>query len=114
MSAHEFHGKSDFGRSRDHKRPLGFSLDPLGQSCPQDCPRLGSSAGDAPGDPLGEPLTIGQVGKLIGCSVWTVRQKYVPAGLPHLRSGPNGKLIFYKNQVIHWLLERQRKGAPRT
>ena len=65
-------------------------------------------------DPLGEPLTIGQVGKLIGCSAWTVRQKYVPAGLPHLRSGPNGKLIFYKNQVIHWLLERQRKGAPRT
>ena len=65
-------------------------------------------------DLLGEPLGIQEVGQLIGCSAWTVRQKYVPAGLPHLRSGPNGKLIFYKNQVIHWLLERQRKGAPRT
>jgi hypothetical protein len=114
MSTHEFHGKSDFDRSREHKRSLGFSLDPPGQSYPQDCPSVGSSAGDAPGDPLGEPLTIGQAGKLIGCSAWTVRQKYVPAGLPHLRSGPNGKLIFYKHQVIHWLLERQRKGAPRT
>ena len=65
-------------------------------------------------DLLGEPLGIHEVGQLIGCSAWTVRQKYVPAGLPHLRSGPNGKLIFYKNQVIDWLLERQRKGAPRT
>ncbi len=66
------------------------------------------------GDVLGEPLTIRQVAQLIGCSAWTVRQKYVPAGLPHLRSGPNGKLIFYKNQVIRWLLERQRKGGIRT
>jgi hypothetical protein len=63
---------------------------------------------------LGEPLALGEVGRLIGCSAWTVRQKYVPLGLPHLRSGPNGKLIFYKNQVIRWLLERQRKGVSRT
>ena len=64
-------------------------------------------------DPLGEPLDIREVARLIGCSAWTVRQKYVPMGLPHLRSGPNGKLLFYKNQVIHWLLERQRKGGFR-
>jgi hypothetical protein len=65
------------------------------------------------GEVLGEPLSIRQVANLIGCSAWTVRQKYVPAGLPHLRSTPNGKLIFYKNQVIDWLLERQRKGGKR-
>jgi len=59
---------------------------------------------------LGQPLSIKEAAKLIGCSAWTVRQKYVPLGLPHLRSGPNGKLIFYKNQIIRWLLERQQKG----
>jgi hypothetical protein len=66
------------------------------------------------GNTLGEPLSINEVGRLIGCSAWTVRQKYVPAGLPHFRSGPNGKLIFYKNQIIDWLLERQRKGGMRA
>ena len=62
---------------------------------------------------LGQPLSIREAAKLIGCSSWTVRQKYVPLGLPHLRSGPNGKLIFYKNQIIHWLIERQQKGGFR-
>jgi hypothetical protein len=64
-------------------------------------------------DPLGEPLGIREVARVIGCSPWTVRQKYVPAGLPHLRSEPNGKLVFYKNQVVRWLLERQQKGGIR-
>jgi hypothetical protein len=64
-------------------------------------------------DPLGEPLGLREVARIIGCSPWTVRQKYVPAGLPHLRSGPNGKLIFYKTQVVRWLLERQQKGGIR-
>jgi hypothetical protein len=62
-------------------------------------------------DVLGEPLDMPAVAKLIGCSAWTVRQKYVPAGLPHLRTGPNGKLLFYKNQVIRWLLRQQQKGG---
>jgi len=62
-------------------------------------------------DVLGEPLNMRAVAKLIGCSAWTVRQRYVPAGLPHLRSGPNGKLLFYKNQVIRWLLRQQQKGG---
>ena len=63
---------------------------------------------------LGQPLSIKEAASLIGCSPWTVRQKYVPLGLPHLRSGPNGKLIFYRNQIIRWLLERQQKGGSRT
>jgi hypothetical protein len=65
-------------------------------------------------DVLGQAMGIRETAAVIGCSAWTVRQKYVPAGLPHLRSGPNGKLLFYKNQVIRWLLERQRKGGPRA
>lgn len=62
-------------------------------------------------DPLGQPLGIREIAKLIGCSAWTVRQRYLPQGLPHFRSGPNAKLIFYKNQVIRWLLRQQEKGG---
>jgi hypothetical protein len=61
---------------------------------------------------LGQAMGIREAAALIGCSAWTVRQKHVPAGLPHLRSGPNGKLLFYKNQVIRWLLRQQQKGGP--
>jgi hypothetical protein len=56
-------------------------------------------------------MGIREVAQIIGCSPWTVRQRYLSIGLPHLRSGPNGKLIFYRNQVIHWLLTQQQKGG---
>lgn len=62
-------------------------------------------------DPLGTPLDIRQTAELIGCSVWTVRQKLVARGLPHFRSGPSSKLIFYRNQVIDWLLRQQKQGG---
>jgi hypothetical protein len=62
-------------------------------------------------DPLGEPLTVHEVAKLIGCSAWTVRHRYLSAGIPHIRTGPTGKLIFYKNQIIRWLLREQQKGG---
>jgi hypothetical protein len=83
----------------------------LGQSCPQQYTHPGHGQSIAIIEPLGLPLSIRQVATLIGCSPWTVRHKYVPAGLPHLRIGPNGKLIFYRNQVIHWLLTQQEKGG---
>jgi hypothetical protein len=114
MDTREFDRKSDFRPDRERKHSLEFSAEPLGQSWPKQWPTFERSPGDFSSDPLGLPLTIRQVAGVIGCSAWTVRQKYVPAGLPHLRSGPNGKLIFYKNQVIRWLLERQRKGGIRT
>jgi hypothetical protein len=57
---------------------------------------------------LGPPLSIREVAALIGCSAWTVRQKYVPLGLPHFRTGSTGKLLFYKDQVIRWLLGQQK------
>jgi hypothetical protein len=63
---------------------------------------------------LGAPLSIAQVARLIGCSPWTVRQALLPQGLPHFRSRANGKLIFYEQQVVRWLLRRQRHqgGSP--
>ena len=85
---------------------LGFSRSSPRQSYPQHCPQRP--------DPLGTPLAIRDVARLIGCSAWTVRQSYIPQGLPHLRSGPSGKLIFYREQVVRWILERQQKGGNRT
>lgn len=62
-------------------------------------------------EPLGAPLSIREAAKLIGCSPWTVRQTHVPNGLPCFRSGPNGKLIFYRDQVVAWILFQQQKGG---
>ena len=62
---------------------------------------------------LGPPLSIREVARMIGSSAWTVRQKYVPQGLPCLRSGPSGKLIFFENQVVRWIVAQQQKGGIR-
>jgi len=91
------------------KRMLALSLPRLGHVspglCPTPCPQPASA------DPLGEPLDIRQAADIIGCSVWTVRRKYLPIGVPHFRVGANGKLIFYKSQLIRWLINRQKKGG---
>jgi hypothetical protein len=60
-------------------------------------------------DTLGEPLDISRVATLLGCSAWTVRQRYLPSGLPHFRIAKTGKLIFYRNQVVRWVLEQQER-----
>jgi phage terminase Nu1 subunit (DNA packaging protein) len=64
---------------------------------------------------LGAAMDVKQVAELIGCSAWTVRQKHVKAGLPCFRTGPSGRMIFYRNQVTAWILERQKeqKGGAR-
>jgi hypothetical protein len=82
---------------------LGFPHDSVGQSYPQHYPQVRET--------LGEPMTIRAVARLIGCSAWTVRHRYLPQGIPHLRSGPMGKLIFFRNQVVTWILQQQRKGG---
>ena len=82
---------------------LGFPHDSVGQSYPQHYPQVRET--------LGEPLSIQEVAQVIGCSAWTVRHRYLPQGLPHLRSGPMGKLVFYRNQVVQWILQQQRKGG---
>jgi len=56
---------------------------------------------------LGEPLSIQEVAAMLGCSPWTVRQKYLPQGLPHLRTSAGGRLVFFRLQVIRWILKRQ-------
>jgi|NGEPerStandDraft_6_1074524.scaffolds.fasta_scaffold18152_2 phage terminase Nu1 subunit (DNA packaging protein) len=63
---------------------------------------------------LGEAMTIGQVAELFGCSEWTVRQKLVPAGLPVFRFSPSGKLTFFREQVVAWVLERQNQQQGGT
>jgi hypothetical protein len=90
----------------DGEKPLdylGFSAVSPGQRYPHHYP--------PPQDALGEPLSIRDAAKLLGCSPWTVRHSYLPKGLPHLRSGPLGKLIFFRTQVVRWILERQQKGG---
>src|SRR5580704_19354240 len=87
---------------------LDFPPTEAGHSSPRHCPPRCPQPGDS--DPLGMPLSIDEVAKLIGCSPWTVRQKFLPSGLPYFRLGPTGKLTFYKNQVTRWLIRRQ-KGA---
>ena len=59
---------------------------------------------------LGPALNIRQAASLIGCSPWTVRQKLIPMGLPHLRFGASGKITFYRDQVVRWI-ESQQKGG---
>ena len=40
---------------------------------------------------LGQPLSIRQVAALLGCSMWTARQRLLPLGLPHFRIARTGK-----------------------
>jgi hypothetical protein len=94
---------SGFANGAKPAEPLGIPHDSLGQSYPQHYPQVREM--------LGEPLTINEVAQVIGCSAWTVRHRYLPQGLPHLRTGPMGKLVFYRNQVVQWILQQQRKGG---
>jgi hypothetical protein len=84
-----------------------LSLSSLGQRDPQPNPTH-QVAGNVL-DALGEPLSIREVSEIIGCSTWAIRQRYIPQGLPCLRSGPAGKLIFYRHQVVRWILQQQNK-----
>jgi hypothetical protein len=60
-------------------------------------------------DKLGEPLAIADVARLLGCSAWTIRQRYLRQGLPYLQARPRGKLVFFREQVIDWIEKRQRQ-----
>jgi hypothetical protein len=98
---------SGFAENGNTLQIQGFSPTHSGQSYPQHYPQ-GNESENAP---LGSPLSIREVARLIGCSAWTVRQSYLPQGLPHLRSGPRSKLVFFKDQVIRWILQHQQKGG---
>jgi hypothetical protein len=98
---------SGFGERGTGLQIQGLSPTGYGQSYPQYYPQSGTGSNE----PLGAPLGIREVARLIGCSPWTVRQRYLPHGLPHLRSGPHGKLIFFRDQIVRWVLEYQKKGG---
>jgi len=119
--------KARVGSARKLARLRGFSPPPLGQHCPPHYPgQLGPSSaeqGPFPCPPgkaqrparrsLGEPLSIGQVAELLGCSPWTVRQTLLPRGVPHFRFSASGRLIFFQDQVVHWI-ESQQQGGQTT
>ena len=106
--------KSGLPVPAERKHPLAQAASDPGQSCPKRYPHPEDTMRSALTEPLGEPLSIREAAGLIGCSPWTVRQRYLPAGLPHHRLTPNGKLIFYRNQIIRWLLRQQQKGGITT
>jgi len=98
---------SGFGESGNTLQTQRFPLVSYGQNCPEHYPQ----ATEYGNEPLGAPLSIRDVARLFGCSIWTVRQRYLPQGLPYLRTGPNSKLIFFRDQVVRWILENQQKGG---
>ena len=107
---------SGFENGVEPAETLGLQLDDTGQTYPKHYPHRATEAGLSAGasqtrDALGEPLSIHQVAKVLGCSAWTVRHGYLPQGLPHFRSGPMGKLVFFRNQIIQWILQQQKKGG---
>jgi len=92
---------SGFAENANGTETKAFASPSLEQSYPRHYPH-----------PLGAPISIRQVAEQLGCSAWTVRQKFIPLGLPHLRSGPSGRLTFFSNQVVAWVLaHQQRKGG---
>jgi hypothetical protein len=102
--------ESDFTNGAKAVENLAFRGLRLGQGCPQQCPRSAEGAhATVVADSLGEPMTIGQVASLLGCSAWTVRQLYLRQGLPYLRANALGRLVFFREQVIDWILERQQR-----
>lgn len=102
--------KSGFTGDAKGAEGLDFSPVALGQSCPQQYPHPAESiqATNSAGS-LGDPMDVSHVAALLGCSAWTVRQRYLPQGLPHLRTCASGKLVFFREQVIGWILKRQQQ-----
>jgi hypothetical protein len=83
----------------------------LPEALPDPCwPEASREAGPDPHGILGQPMGLRQTAKLIGCSPWTVRQVLIPEGLPVFRATASGKLIFYRNQVLRWVLRKQQGG----
>lgn len=102
---------SGFGNGGNDAKTLTIPEGGLGQHCPQACPGPNEVRETPGGHALGEPLGISEVATLLGCSPWTVRQRYLPKGLPHLRASATGKIVFFRAQVIDWILHHQTKGG---
>ncbi len=103
--------KSGFGHRAKQAEKLEFSASLVGQLCPQDCPPATALVSSS--NPLGDAMDVDAVAEMLGCSPWTIRQTYLRQGLPHLRASARGQLVFFKNQVIRWIVTRQQKGVKR-
>ncbi len=107
MATNEKVRMSDLAKSANGNEIQGISRSTLAQSCARQSARHPGETATA----LGPPLSIREVARMLGCSAWTVRQRHIPAGVPHFRSGQNGKLVFFRDQVVAWILQQQRKGG---
>lgn len=99
--------RSDFARIGNAAETLDFSALRLEQRNPEDYPQHYPPSERAPSR-LGEPMDIEDVAALLGCSVWTVRQRYLREGLPHIRASARGRFVFFRKQVVDWILKRQQ------
>ena len=92
---------------------LEFSRDSGGTPRPALADALAALTSSPEGSqdgPLGEPMSVQEAARLIGCSVWTLRYRLLRQGLPHFRLSGSKKLVFYRKQVVAWILEKQREG----
>jgi hypothetical protein len=104
--------KFDLDDRSDAVKTLSFTGAPLGQRCPTEYPHPAkTNPHNFTGSALGTPLSIRETARLLGCSVWTVRNRYLQRGLPHLRASAEGKIVFFREQVIEWILKQQQKGG---
>lgn len=99
--------RSDFAQVRNAAETLDIPAFRLGQRNPEDCPQHYPPLEQA-ASRLGEPIDIEDVAMLLGCSVWTVRQRYLPSGLPYIRASARGRFVFFHKQVVDWILKRQK------
>jgi hypothetical protein len=113
MTTEERGDMSDFDPGRSPFEKLGIGAPDLAENSARQWARPEEANRRAARPDLGPPLSIREVSAMLGCSPWTVRQQHLPRGLPHFRSGPNGKLIFFRDQVVEWILTQQRKGGKR-
>ena len=115
MAIRRFRGiESGIGRHVKAADLLAFLDNYPGQHCPKDCPTQPEGPGGQPAPSgaasrLGTALDIQQAARLLGCSPWSVRNTWIPRGLPHLRSGASGKLIFFEAQIVRWIERKQQE-----
>lgn len=108
--------ESGFAGAPKAAQVLEMMRPPVGQRCPTQKPmpegaaraKTGSAAAS---DRLGSPLNIGQVAAMLGCSPWSIRNTWIPKGLPFFRSGASSRLIFFEAQVVRWIEHQQAKGG---
>lgn len=101
--------KSDFANRTKPAETLEIAPSRIGHSYPQRCPQP-EGGNPTHSDPLGDAMGIAEVAEMLGCSAWTIRQRYMPQGLPYLRASETGRLVFFRNQVTRWIIQRQQKG----